>query len=398
MQRRRAGLKHPSSQGQVLVLFVLFLLVLLAVSALGIDYANWLLNDRSLQNVSDHAALAGASEFDLRLNGSCGGAPTKCVSARAQAWKSLANDLNLKDSANADLGDPAIQALAANNSPASGQASGTYGGQAIVFNETIWVSTPPPNYAAYTAAGGRYTLNYGVVFVRVDRPVTAFLSGAIGIRPSIRTGWATAGALPTDYALEVFCRNQIAPQSGVCDNSAGLTVDGQGGIHLVRGDIGSNESLTVSSQTGSGVIVEAGNMFLVNRTCASSTWNCPRIPATTGGISDADPVANPGTANAAQQLRRGPDDRHNERDQLRRRQLERPVRPVSTDRVNVAGRLDLPHDWVNEPMWLADGDRRDRPVHRPGWRQPRQPLLPGRDLVGRGEHFRRRDPPAVEWK
>jgi len=29
------------------------------VSALGIDYANWLLNDRNLQNVSDHAALAG---------------------------------------------------------------------------------------------------------------------------------------------------------------------------------------------------------------------------------------------------------------------------------------------------------------------------------------------------
>jgi hypothetical protein len=45
------------------------------------------------------------------------------------------------------------------------------------------------------------------------------------------------------------------------------------------------------------VIVQAGNMFLVNRTCASSTWKCPQIPATTGGISDADPVANPSTAN-----------------------------------------------------------------------------------------------------
>jgi len=291
---RREGAR-ARSQGQVLVLFALFLLVLLAVSALGIDYANWLLNDRNLQNVADHAALAGASQFDLRANGSCGGGP--CAGARAQAWKSLANDLNLKDAANADLADPAIQALAANNSPATGQASGTYGGQTITFKDTIWVSTPPPNYAAYTAAGGRYTLNYGVVFVRVDRPVTAFLSGAIGIKPSIRTGWATAGALPTDYALEVFCRNQIAPQSGVCDNSAGLTIDGQGGIRLVRGDIASNESLTVTSNTGSGVIVEAGNVFVVNRRCASSTWNCPQIPATTGGISDADPVTDPAANN-----------------------------------------------------------------------------------------------------
>src|SRR5690349_14753475 len=221
MRHRREGAR-PRSQGQVLVLFALFLLVLLAVSALGIDYANWLLNDRNLQNVADHAALAGASQFDLRANGSCGGGP--CAGARAQAWKSLANDLNLKDSANADLADPAIQALAANDSPAGGQASGTYGGQVITFTDKIWVSTPPPNYPAYTAAGGRYALNYGVVFVRVDRAVTAFLSGAIGIKPSIRTGWATAGALPTDYALEVFCRNQIAPQSGVCDNSAGLTI------------------------------------------------------------------------------------------------------------------------------------------------------------------------------
>jgi Putative Flp pilus-assembly TadE/G-like len=296
MKRHRANAENEGALGQVLVLFALFLLVLLAVSALGIDYANWLLTDRRLQNVADHAALAGASQFDIRLNGSCGGAPAECVTARALAWKSLANDLNLRDAANAELADPAIQALAAGDSPSTGQASGTYGGQSITFTDKIWVATPPPNYAAYTAAGGRYTLNYGVTFVRVDRSTTAFLSGALGIKPSIRTGWATAGALPTDYALEVFCRNQIAPQGGVCDNSAGLTIDGQGGIRLVRGDIGSNESLTVTSNTGSGVIVEAGNMFLVNRTCASSTWTCPQIPATKGGISDADPVANPGTA------------------------------------------------------------------------------------------------------
>jgi Flp pilus assembly protein TadG len=193
MRRHPHERDRSRSQGQVLVLFALFLLVLLAVSALGIDYANWLLNDRNLQNVSDHAALAGASQFDLRANGTCAGGP--CVEARAQAWKSLANDLNLKDNANADLADPAIQALAANNSPAAGQASGTYGGQAITFKDKIWVSTPPPNYAAYTAAGGRYTLNYGVVFVRVDRAVTAFLSGAIGIKPSIRP----AGQRPALY-------------------------------------------------------------------------------------------------------------------------------------------------------------------------------------------------------
>ena len=53
----------------------------------------------------------------------------------------------------------------------------------------------------------------------------------------------------------------------------------------MRGDIGSNESLTVTANTGNGVIVQAGNVFLVNRTCASSTWNCPNNPPQ-GGISD----------------------------------------------------------------------------------------------------------------
>ena len=62
------------------------------VSALAIDYASWLLTDRNLQNVADHAALAGASEFEDRTTqGSCGGGAgqPKCVDARAQTWTSL---------------------------------------------------------------------------------------------------------------------------------------------------------------------------------------------------------------------------------------------------------------------------------------------------------------------
>jgi hypothetical protein len=298
MTRNRSRTGQPKSIGQVLVLFVLFLLVLLAVSALGVDYASWLLTDRTLQNYSDHAALAGASEFDLRQTAaSCVSLPASCTAAREQAWKSLADDLHLRDGANAPLGNNAIVALGASDSPAGGQPDGVYGGQSITFKDKIWVSTPPPDYGAYRNVGGRYGRSYGIVFVRVDRQVRAFFGGAIGITPGPRTGWATAGALPTDFALEVFCRNGVSPQSGVCPNSAGLTIDGQGGVRLVRGDIGSNESLTVSSNTGSGVIVEAGNVFLVNRNCAPSTWNCPQTPATTGGISDSDPNAVPNVAN-----------------------------------------------------------------------------------------------------
>lgn len=284
--------------GQVLVLFCLFLIVLLGISALAIDYASWLLTDRYLQNVADHAALAGASEFRERQSqGSCssGLGQQNCVDARAQMWTSLNEELKL------GLSTITINCLAsfppANpNSPAGGEttsaraSSGGCTSEAPVnFGHTIWVSTPPPTYAAYTSQGGRFSSNFGVTFTRVDREVRSFLGGALGIKPDPRAGWATAGALPVGYALQTFCRDSIAPESGVCVNSAGLTIDGQGGIRLLRGDIGSNESVKVTATGGQGVQLHEGNLFLVNQTCQSSTWRCPNGPPSVGGISDGNP-------------------------------------------------------------------------------------------------------------
>ncbi len=269
--------------GQVLVLFVLFLLVLLGVSALAIDYATWLLTDRSLQNISDHIALAGAGEFDERQSqGSCGGGSglQKCINARALMWTEANEELGL------GLDAAAIALLSLSDSGPNGTTTVTAGGNTYTWVDRIWIATPPPTYAAYTGQGGRFAQNYGVTFARVDRDVRSFLGGALGITPDPRHGWATAGALPTDFALEVFCRNNIAPENGVCVNSAALTIDGQGGIRLLRGDIGSNESLTVTANNGGGAVVESGNVFLVNRTCAPNTWNCPNGPPSLGGISD----------------------------------------------------------------------------------------------------------------
>lgn len=283
------------SRGQVLVMFVLFLLVLLGISALAIDYASWLLTDRNLQNHADHAALSGADVFDDRTQqGSCGSGVgvAQCNEARAQAWSSLNNELGL------GLSPTMIACLSTStggndaNSPAAGETdssranAGACTGEAPVdFGYTIWVATPPPNAGRYEDFGGRYALNFGIVWVRVDKDVSSFLGGALGIDPEDRTGWATAGAIPADFALQTFCRNSIAPENGVCVNSAAVTIDGQGGIRLLRGDVGSNESLTVTSNVGSGVVLNNGNFFLVNRDCGPSTWNCPNSPPL-GGISD----------------------------------------------------------------------------------------------------------------
>jgi putative Flp pilus-assembly TadE/G-like protein len=281
--------------GQVVVLFALFLLILLGVSAIGIDYATWLLTDRNLQNVSDHAALAGASAFeDASTSNDCGG--PKCDLARAQAWTSLRDELKLVDDLGVPLGAPAIADLASGDSPPGGQPDGNYGGQDITFRDTIWVSTPPPPYAAYVAVGGHYAFNPGVVFVRVDRDVPSFIGGALGIRPQPRHGWSTAGVQSTDFAMQIFCSVAHDPSCGGSGQAA-LVIDGGGGIRLIRGSIASNESLKVTQQGSQGVILESGDMFVVHGDCGSSSWNCPQTPATAGGIADDDPTATPNVAN-----------------------------------------------------------------------------------------------------
>jgi Flp pilus assembly protein TadG len=281
-------------RGQALVLFALFLIVLLGASALAIDYANWLLTDRRLQNVADHAALAGAAMFDQSSQQpDCGSNPALCNSARAQAWASLSQDLSL------GLDDATISCLAQRDTPVGGYtdaSSDTVDGcNAATFKgHTLWVTTPPPNNASYTSVGGRYALNHAVVFARVDEPTRSYLAGVFGISARDRVGWATAGPLPTDFALQVFCRNGIAPQNGACGGSGAtsLVIDGQGGIQLIRGDIGSNESLKVTATNGGGVILNSGRMFLVNGTCSSALWRCPNGPPSLGGLSDGAPNYN----------------------------------------------------------------------------------------------------------
>ncbi|MBI3750506.1 MAG: hypothetical protein HY263_02460 [Chloroflexi bacterium] len=270
--------RYVGEAGQALVLFALFLIVLLGASAIAVDYATWLLTDRELQNVSDHAALAGASAFCAP------GAPfcpldqaTQNQGARKQAWASLNQELSL------GLSDGDTTALAAADTPLAGQTN--FGGHQ--FKHTVWVDTldTMPDTTPYTSVGGSYPGNTGIVFARLDRPTRSYLGGIFGISVRDRLGWATAGLLPTDFALELFCIDGCAPTSQTFE------IDGQGGVTLDHGDVGSNNTLKTSAQTNGGLVLKSGNAFLVDAHCANGgTYTCP--PATSGGgIYDAGGTA-----------------------------------------------------------------------------------------------------------
>jgi putative Flp pilus-assembly TadE/G-like protein len=286
-----AELRNAASRarGQTLAIFALFLVVLLGASAIAIDYANWLLTDRQLQNAADHAALAGSSVFNQNVNhATCSTSPGDqlCIDARTQAWKSLSQELglNLDDTQLTCLADPGI--ASGGDTPEAGWTNaGDAGCTPKPFRHRLWVATPPPSNASYTGPGGSLNGNFGIVWVRVDRPTRTFFGSVFNIAARDRIGWATAGVLPSDFALELYCRDGTDPggSNRTCV-SKGVGIEGQGGITLVRGDIGSNQSLQVTANTGQGVILEDGNAFLVSGLCGPSTWNCP--PATAGGISD----------------------------------------------------------------------------------------------------------------
>jgi Flp pilus assembly protein TadG len=57
------GLRLPSEAGQAVVLMAVMLAVLLAIAGFAIDYGNWMVSRRQVQNAADAAALAAAAQI-----------------------------------------------------------------------------------------------------------------------------------------------------------------------------------------------------------------------------------------------------------------------------------------------------------------------------------------------
>jgi hypothetical protein len=215
----RSAARRRPIEGQTLVVFALFLVVLLGATGIAVDYGSWLKVRRDYQNVADAAVLAGSVHLVRPIT------PAKQIEARQAAWKSIEDQLGLTlDEATLALTDTPV---------GPGYADATTG-----FH--IWVSTPPlgPS-SAYT---GAFAGSNRVLFAWVEKANPSFFSRILGIGDQKVSAWATSGTFPNRFAV-ITLRKNGQPTNG---NPTDLDVNGGTILRVVDGDVGGNWGMAVN--------------------------------------------------------------------------------------------------------------------------------------------------------
>ena len=235
-------------RGQILVLFVLFVVVLIGFAAVAVDLGSYLKVRRDYQNAADAEALAG-SPFLV------GSSPDR-TSARHAAWDSLANQLNVTFP-----GTPWTSDTPA-GTPVT-DSTGTY---------SIWVSTPPINAGAKYP--GTYTgANDKSIFVYVQAQSPSYFSHVFGINGSLVSAWATAGNYPNQYAVITLRQPGQAGPAQPNINLAGTNVT----LTVIGGDVGGNYNMKLNSNTNL-VLPGDSNVYLHDYvSCGQSCWGNTQI-------------------------------------------------------------------------------------------------------------------------
>lgn len=252
MRRIRGSDHATAARGQVLALFALFLIVLLGFTAIAVDYGTYLLARREYQNVADAGAIAGAAYMTRPLT------PAKEADARAAAWEAVRTKLGLS-------GTPNEAQLNA------GWTEGEW---------TVWVSTPASDAGADYLGDSSITGNASV-YVRVQKPNPSFLGRFFNYNGRTIRGWATAGNLPSRWAVLALC-----PRNGDCPSSAeSVALSGTNTVlKVIEGDLGSNWGLKINSNAADRLQLPGDSQaYLEDITCGASRFLCYPNPNVSDG-------------------------------------------------------------------------------------------------------------------
>jgi hypothetical protein len=248
----RAG--REGERGQILILFVLALIVVLAISALLLDGANALVTRRRLQNVGDAAALAGANVIHgagtahvcSTISSSPPGAPRADITAAVMAslatnWPSLtSSNVTITCAQDAIYGNQAVKV------DLHITASNFFGG-AIGYGGTNVATTS-------TGLNGQITgSSYSVVLL--DPSNSSWPNGRRGCPALLISGGPTlsfGGSVFVDSA----CTAGNGGALGTNGNSATVTFSSGRALYVVGGYSPGPLTITPAPITGSTAIAD----------------------------------------------------------------------------------------------------------------------------------------------
>ena len=182
---RRCALRHAAHEGQVLVIFAFFALVLVGFVALSIDAGFLMAERRQVQSAADAAALAAASAAQDRL-------PMGQVTMHAREYGQI------------------------NAGP----------------DASVTVNRPPSR--------GQYAGNGSYIEVVVQKPVERFFIGAVYDGPWEVSASAVAGLEPIKMDAALLALNS---------SSGGIQTSGSTDIRVVKGSVVSNYAINTSGST-----------------------------------------------------------------------------------------------------------------------------------------------------
>lgn len=290
-----------TADGQVLVIFALFLIVLLGSAGLAVDYGSWLSARRDFQAVSDAASLAGASLLPPPPT-----AATLPDQQRAveEALVYLSEHLGWGTGFDRAWANGSATAVLNNKNPLEVLgASGAF---------CVWIWTPTPSATDLTPATDpttskcmnspgspvnnvdptKFQNSKRRVFVRVDSPRSYYFGRVLGMSdPRISAG-AIAGSSAANFAIMALKPNFGPPDaSGPTDNQFGITIDGSSTITVPEGDIGGNYSLRWNGVNSTIKFVADGSIALHQPTMVQGSGS---VVNGTVDLLDDYPLEDPG--------------------------------------------------------------------------------------------------------
>ena len=257
--------RRDEQDGQILVLFAVVLILLLAMAALAIDVSSVYAARREYRTASDAAALAGAQELQQNITRSIG--PGEYQNARDRAAEALGNQLG---------GAPRLRHQRDRRRPARSPARHTEPTIRTPINAGDCVSCVPTRSVEVTVENPAVAVSFSRVF-GIDHW-------------DVSVGSVAGLTFEKSYAVITL---RPPKKLGSTFDVKDISLDGGTVVTVTGGDVGSNGNMDYS---GSGTIMNLDPGYNMYYWSAAPPFDVPGwYPSAPVGVPNTTPIPDPGT-------------------------------------------------------------------------------------------------------